>query len=164
MNNLAIIFIISILAFGIWGLKGEQLLFKQIETDDSFVEIQDAYIVENNLKEGPEIQRNTGIIGYVIERDGDKVLIVDSQNQDNSVWISSAPEEIEIGQEVKVKYDGVVFFTNPAQAVEDIMNFEKGYYNEFQHVDPLDEPNETLKVIENVISNKKYMGDNFIYK
>ncbi len=50
------------------------------------------------------------------------------------------------------------------ETVKDIMNFEKGYYNEFQHVDPIDEPNEALKVIENVISNKEYMGDNFIYK
>lgn len=73
-------------------------------------------IVESNSKEGQEIEENAGIIGFVVDREGDKVLIVDSENKDTSIWLSGAPEEIRIGQEVKVEYGGVVFFSNPAQA------------------------------------------------
>ncbi|WP_169525472.1 DUF3221 domain-containing protein [Pseudalkalibacillus hwajinpoensis] len=56
------------------------------------------------------------MIGFVVECEGDKVLIIDSENKGTSIWLSGAPEEIRTGQEVKVEYEGVVFFSNPAQA------------------------------------------------
>ncbi|WP_377892350.1 DUF3221 domain-containing protein [Alkalihalobacillus sp. R86527] len=56
------------------------------------------------------------MIGYVVEREGNKVLIIEAENKNTSIWLSGAPEEIRIGQEIKVNYDGVVFFSNPAQA------------------------------------------------
>ncbi|MCA0992123.1 hypothetical protein [Pseudalkalibacillus hwajinpoensis] len=51
-----------------------------------------------------------------------------------------------------------------AEAVEDLLNFKKGYDKEIQHVNPEDRPYEAIEVIENVLSSKKYMGERFIYK
>ncbi|WP_273853054.1 hypothetical protein [Guptibacillus spartinae] len=50
------------------------------------------------------------------------------------------------------------------EAVEDILNFKKGYDKEIQHVNPEEQPYEAIQVIENVLSSKKYMGERFIYK
>ncbi|MEI5907151.1 hypothetical protein WAK64_08790 [Bacillus spongiae] len=50
------------------------------------------------------------------------------------------------------------------ETIEDIKNFGKGYDNERRQVNSVNEPYEALKIVENVISSKKYMGDNFIYK
>ncbi|WP_442865206.1 DUF3221 domain-containing protein [Alkalihalobacillus sp. CinArs1] len=62
------------------------------------------------------MEENAVIIGYVVEREGDKVLIIDPKNKNTSIWLSGAPKEIRIGQEIKVNLDGVVFFSKPAQA------------------------------------------------
>ena len=50
------------------------------------------------------------------------------------------------------------------EAVEDILNFKKGYDKEIVHVNPEDRPYEAIQVIGNVLSSKKYMGERFIYK
>ncbi len=74
------------------------------------------------LTNNEEIKENTGIIGRVKEREGDKILVIDLENEERATWLSNAAEEIEVGQKIKVWYEGVVLFSNPAQA--EIGNYE----------------------------------------
>ena len=50
------------------------------------------------------------------------------------------------------------------ETIQDIKNFAKGYHAEYDHVNAQDEPYEALKTIQDVLSSKKYMGDNYINK
>src|SRR5690625_827133 len=46
--------------------------------------------------------------------------------------------------------------------VQDLKNFTDGYYKESESLNQ--DPEETLKIMEDVLSSKKYMGDNYIKK
>lgn len=57
-----------------------------------------------------------GIIGYVMEKEDDRILVIDPEAQDfsetggvseyyNAIWFNNAPKDIGIGEKVKVWYD-----------------------------------------------------------
>ncbi|WP_430786950.1 hypothetical protein VBD025_15165 [Virgibacillus flavescens] len=47
---------------------------------------------------------------------------------------------------------------------QDIINFNNGYHKEIKSINSNDDPYKLLEIMEDVLSSKKYMGDNFIYK
>lgn len=49
-------------------------------------------------------------------------------------------------------------------AVRELEDFIDGYHKEAGTINPGQDPVKALKKMEDVISSKKYMGDNFIYK
>lgn len=48
--------------------------------------------------------------------------------------------------------------------VQNLKNFSEGYYEETKSINISQNALETLKIMENVLSSKKYMGDNYIIK
>lgn len=48
--------------------------------------------------------------------------------------------------------------------VHDLLNFNDGYLKETNSINIDENPEETLKIIEDVLSNKKYMGNNYMNK
>lgn len=114
--------IIAVLSLGLFGCEQEQLnennkraTYEGQEAKE-LQENQTINELEINITVNEEIKEDTGIIGYVVEREGDRILVVDLKKEDRSTWVSNVPEEIEIGQQIKVWYKGVVFFSSPAQA------------------------------------------------
>ena len=67
-----------------------------------------------------------GIIGYVMDKEGGRILVVNSVAQDfsetggiseyyDAIWFANAPEDIQVGEKVKVWYD-IVMDSYPAQS------------------------------------------------
>lgn len=67
-----------------------------------------------------------GIEGYIVKKEGSRILVVDSEPQDfsstgglkefyNAIWFSNAPENVEIGEKVQVWFD-VVMESYPGQS------------------------------------------------
>lgn len=67
------------------------------------------------------------ITGYVMDRTDQQILVVSTEGEDfsetggadefyNAVWFSNAPEDISIGEKVRVWHDGEVAESYPAQA------------------------------------------------
>ncbi|MPW27231.1 DUF3221 domain-containing protein [Alkalibaculum sp. M08DMB] len=79
-----------------------------------------------------------GMIGYVIQRENDRILVVDTIAQDfsetggldefyNAIWFANAPEDVNIGDKVKVWFD-IVAESYPGQSTVkyiEVVNFEK---------------------------------------
>lgn len=69
--------------------------------------------------EGADGQGEADIIGYVLDKKDRSIFVVSKQAQDfsandglneyyDAIWLSEAPEDIEIGEQVKIWYDGPV--------------------------------------------------------
>ena len=85
----------------LFKLIGCSMNSENIETDHS-----------NNPDDKP------GMVGYVVDRESSRILVVDPVPQDfsstgglsefhNAIWFSNVPEEIEIGEKVQVWFDMV---------------------------------------------------------
>lgn len=104
--------------------------------------------------------------------DKDRLIIAQSKVAENEGLINAHIKEMPQnlvswngGMEVGLG-NGIVGVSEVGakEAVEDILNFKKGYDKEIQHVNPEEQPYEAIQVIENVLSSKKYMGERLIYK
>lgn len=71
-------------------------------------------------------KEDPGMIGYVMQKEGEGILVVDPKAQDfsstggvrefyNAIWFSKAPKEINLGHHVKVWFD-VVLESYPGQS------------------------------------------------
>jgi hypothetical protein len=71
---------------------------------------------DDNEKKAPNAE--AGIIGYVINKQNEGILVVSNEAQDfsstggieeyyNAIWFSNAPEDIKVGDQVKVWFDFV---------------------------------------------------------
>ena len=69
--------------------------------------------------EGADEQSEADIIGYVLDKTDGSIFVVSKQTQDfsandgldeyyDAIWLSDAPKHIEIGEQVKIWYDGPV--------------------------------------------------------
>ncbi|MFB6467444.1 YobA family protein [Cytobacillus sp. Hz8] len=73
---------------------------------------------------------NFSIEGYIMKKQGDRILVVRSQPKDFSstsgkeefyeaIWVSDITNEVELGQKVRVWIDGPIMESYPAQAKAD---------------------------------------------
>jgi hypothetical protein len=71
---------------------------------------------KNDEKKAPDVE--AGIIGYVMDKQNEGILVVSHEAQDfsstggveayyNAIWFSNAPKDIRVGDQVKVWYDFV---------------------------------------------------------
>ncbi len=79
-----------------------------------------------SVVEDPSPSDEPGIIGYVMDKEGGRILVVNPEAQDfsatggiseyyDAIWFANAPEDIEVGEKVKVWYDNVLD-SYPAQS------------------------------------------------
>lgn len=75
----------------------------------------------------PSFDKEADIIGYVIGKTNDRILVVSKEAEDlsatggvrefyNAVWLTGKADDVQIGNQVKVWYDGGVKESYPAQA------------------------------------------------
>ncbi|MGM0843896.1 MAG: DUF3221 domain-containing protein [Bacillota bacterium] len=78
---------------------------------------------ENGNKDGEE----PGITGFVMDKEGQQILVVSTQAKDYSdnggikeyydaVWASEAPNDVNVGEQVKISFDGGMDTSYPGQA------------------------------------------------
>lgn len=62
-----------------------------------------------------------GMAGYVVKREGDRVLVVDPVGKQvermfyNAVWVKTTDASIQVGQKVQVYFDGPILTSYPGQ-------------------------------------------------
>ncbi|KUO48733.1 MAG: hypothetical protein APF76_01975 [Desulfitibacter sp. BRH_c19] len=78
------------------------------------------------VDEDPSKDDEPGIIGYVMNRENERILVIDPEAQDfsptggvseyyDAIWFSNVPQDIELGEKVKVWFD-IVEDSYPAQS------------------------------------------------
>jgi hypothetical protein len=75
----------------------------------------------------PEPGSEPGITGYVMDREGQEILIVSTEAKDfsgnggmeefyDAVWASNPPNDVKVGEQVKIWFDGGVETSYPGRA------------------------------------------------
>jgi len=78
-----------------------------------------------NAENNPSNEPQHGFIGNVVQRDGDRILVVDPVSKDfsssggmenvySAVWFSNSPSDVEVGQKVEV-WSGEILTSYPGQ-------------------------------------------------
>lgn len=68
-----------------------------------------------------DVEEPFGISGYVVKRDGDRVLVVDPVVKQyeklfyDAVWVKTGDASIKVGQKVEVYFDGPILTSYPGQ-------------------------------------------------
>lgn len=81
---------------------------------------------DSSAVEDSYLNDEPGIVGYVMERDGDRILVINPEPQDfsgtggvseyyDAIWFENAPNDINMGEKVKVWYD-IVRDSYPGQS------------------------------------------------
>lgn len=82
---------------------------------------------ENGNDYGGEPEAGLGITGYVMDKEGQRILVVSTEAKDfsgnggieeyyDAVWASKSPIDVKVGEQVKIWFDGGVETSYPGQA------------------------------------------------
>ncbi|MBM6616416.1 YobA family protein [Bacillus suaedaesalsae] len=93
---------------------------KSVKELKSFIEEKEnAYLIPSSIEfETQNMLQEPGIEGYVVKKEGHRILVVDPVPKDysstggtsefhNAIWFSNAPFDLQVGQRVKVWFDFV---------------------------------------------------------
>ncbi|MGO4887630.1 YobA family protein [Anaerobacillus sp. MEB173] len=128
-----------------------------------------------------ELQGSPHLVGFITNKDDHRILVVSSEAQDfsstggvsefyDAAWVSNVTEDVEIGMEVEVWFDGAVAESYPAQGSAKKINILPPIHPEGATLNKAEATKKALEQLANdqydlmIVKNVTFNADSLVWE